>query len=46
MSVSTNSDSNKKTWTTSEIRRLKPHEYEKLEAELDLANAEGRIINQ
>jgi len=44
--VSVNQDANKKTWTTSEIRKLKPHEYEKLEAELDLANAEGRIINQ
>jgi len=45
VNVSTNSNSNKKTWTTSEIRRLKPHEYEKLEAELDSANAEGRIVN-
>ena len=44
--VSVNQDASKKTWTTSEIRKLKPHEYEKLEAELDLANAEGRIINQ
>ena len=39
-------DSNKKIWKTSEIRKLKPHEFAKLEEELDLANAEGRIINQ
>ena len=44
--VSVNQDANKKTWTTSEIRKLKPHEFDKLEAEIDLANAEGRIINQ
>ena len=43
--VSVNQEANKKTWTTSEIRKLKPHEYEKLESELDLANAEGRILN-
>ena len=45
VNVSTDSGANKKTWTTSEIRKLKPHEYEKLESELDLANAEGRILN-
>ena len=46
VNVATNTgDANKKVWTTSEIRRLKPHEYEKLEAELDSANAEGRIVN-
>ena len=45
VNVSTNSDANKKVWTTSEIRKLKPHEFAKLEAELDLANAEGRIVN-
>ena len=44
--VSVNQDANKKTWTNSEIRKLKPHEFDKLEAEIDLANAEGRIINQ
>ena len=44
--VSVNQDANKKTWTTSEIRKLKPHEFDKLEAEIDLANAEGRIVNQ
>ena len=45
VNVSTNSDANKKVWTTSEIRKLKPHEFNKLEAELDQANAEGRIVN-
>ena len=45
VNVSTNSDANKKVWTTSEIRKLKPHEFAKLEAELDQANAEGRIVN-
>ena len=44
ISVATNSNANKKIWTTSEIRKLKPHEFDKLEAELDLANAEGRIL--
>jgi len=37
-------DDDKKIWTTQEISRLKPHEFEKLEAELDAANREGRII--
>jgi hypothetical protein len=45
VNVSTNSDANKKVWTTSEIRKLKPHEFDKLESELDQANAEGRIVN-
>ena len=43
--VSVNQEANKKTWTTSEIRKLKPHDFDRLEAELDLANAEGRIVN-
>jgi len=34
----------KKIWTSSEIARLKPHEYESLEKEIDKANREGRII--
>ena len=46
ISVSTESGKNKKVWTTSEIRKLKPHEFDKLEAELDQANAEGRIVKQ
>ena len=45
VNVSTDSGANKKTWTTSEIRKLKPHDFDRLEAELDQANAEGRIVN-
>ena len=37
-------DDEKKIWTTQEISRLKPREFEKLEKELDAANREGRII--
>ena len=33
----------KKIWTTSEISRLKPHQFEKHEKEIDLARLEGRI---
>jgi len=33
----------KKIWTTSEISKLKAHEFEKLEKEIDLARLEGRI---
>ena len=33
-----------KIWTSSEISKLKPHEFEKLEKEIDLASREGRII--
>ena len=33
----------KKIWTTSEISKLKAHEFEKLESEIDLARLEGRI---
>ena len=33
----------KRTWKASEIGRLKPWEFEKLESELDAARAEGRI---
>ena len=41
---STESDTpKKKIWTTSEISKLKPHQFEKLEKEIDLARLEGRI---
>ena len=30
-------------WKASEIGRMKPHEFEAMEAELDKARAEGRI---
>ena len=33
----------KKIWTASEISKLKPHEFEKFEKEIDLARLEGRI---
>ena len=33
----------KKVWTATEISRLKPHEFEKFEKEIDLARLEGRI---
>ena len=33
----------KKVWTTSEISKLKPQEFEKFEKEIDLARLEGRI---
>jgi len=37
-------EGDKKIWSTLEISKLKPFEFEKLEKELDLANREGRII--
>jgi len=41
---STDSDTpKKKIWTTSEISKLKPHEFEKFEKDIDLARLEGRI---
>lgn len=38
------SKSGKKIWKVSEISKLKPAEFERLEAELELADAEGRIV--
>ena len=41
---STESESpKKKIWTTSEISKLKPHEFERHEKDIDLARLEGRI---
>ena len=40
--VSTNAG-NKKIWKASEIRTLKPWQFEKLESEIDAARSEGRI---
>lgn len=37
------SQSDKKVWKASEIGRMKPWQFEKLEAELDAARSEGRI---
>jgi len=41
VSVSTEGDA--KIWTSEEIAKLKPHQFEKLEAEIDKASKEGRI---
>ena len=41
--IQTNIDANKKVWKGSDIARLKPWEFEKVEAEIDLARQEGRI---
>ena len=41
--VSANGIGNKRIWKASEIGRMKPHEFESNEAELDAARAEGRI---
>lgn len=41
--VNSAGDGNKKTWKASEIGRMKPHEFESMESELDAARAEGRI---
>lgn len=38
-----NKNSDKKIWKASEIGRLKPWEFEKIEKEIDAARAEGRI---
>ena len=39
----TDTDPKKKIWTASEISKLKPHQFEKFEKEIDLARLEGRI---
>jgi hypothetical protein len=36
-------DTNGKIWKASQIAKMKPHEFEKFEGELDLARSEGRI---
>lgn len=41
--ITTDANANKKVWKGSEIAKLKPWEYEKVEAEIDLARQEGRI---
>ena len=50
MSVSRNTskevlttDGDKRVWKASQIAKMKAHEFEKLESELDLARSEGRI---
>ena len=41
--VKTNATDGKRVWKASQIAKMKPHEFEKLESELDSARAEGRI---
>ena len=41
--IVTDTDANKKVWKGSDIARLKPWEFEKHEADIDLARKEGRI---
>lgn len=41
--IQTDANANKKVWKGSDIAKLKPWEFEKVEAELDLARQEGRI---
>ena len=41
--IVTDTNANKKVWKGSDIARLKPGEFEKGEAEIDLARNEGRI---
>ena len=41
--IKTDTNANKKVWKGSDIARLKPWEFEKLEADIDLARQEGRI---
>ena len=41
--VNPTDDGGKKIWKTSEIGKLTPRQYEKLEAEIELAREEGRI---
>jgi chaperonin cofactor prefoldin len=41
--VASENDGNKRIWKASQIAKMKPWEFEKLESELDSARAEGRI---
>jgi len=41
--IRTDANANKKVWKGSDIARLKPWEFEKVEADIDLARQEGRI---
>ena len=41
--VKTEATGGKKIWKASEIGKMKPHQFEKLEPELDAARSEGRI---
>jgi hypothetical protein len=41
--ISSEATGDKRIWKVSQIARMKPHEFEKLESELDAARSEGRI---
>ena len=41
--IKTDQNANKKVWKGSDIAKMKPCEFEKLEADIDLARQEGRI---
>jgi len=41
--IKTDANANKKVWKGSDIAKMKPWEFEKLEADIDLARQEGRI---
>ena len=41
--VKAESTDGKRVWKASQIAKMKPHEFEKLESELDAARSEGRI---
>ena len=41
--VPTDSNANKRVFKASQIAKMKPWEFEKLESEIDSARAEGRI---
>jgi hypothetical protein len=44
--VKTNATDGKRVWKASQIAKMKPWEFEKLESEIDTARAEGRIDYQ
>ncbi len=39
------SETGKKVWKASEIKRMSPEEFEKYESEIEQANYEGRVVN-
>ena len=45
-SVNLDANSGKRIWKASEVQRLKPWEYEKVEKDIDLAVKEGRFDNE
>ena len=43
VNLTSEASGDKRIWKASQIARMKPWEFEKVEAELDAARAEGRI---